>query len=110
MAEKATIEFMVRDFTRKGLKANTERLQKIAQKVLHKHPKAKMEFKVAEQYRNMKEVLDKHPQVVEYAEAAYKKVSSRLRNKAFADGTDGSRLSFMGLLPPQFIYRHASYT
>jgi tripeptide aminopeptidase len=97
LAEKATIEFIVRDFTREGLQANTERLQKIAEKVLHKHPKAKMEFKVIEQYRNMKEVLDKHLQVVEYAKEAYRKSKLKVRKQSIRGGTDGSRLSFIGL-------------
>lgn len=103
LAEKATVEFIVRDFTREGLKANTERLQKMAEDVLHKHTKARMEFKVAEQYRNMKEVLDKHPQVVEYAEAAYKKSKLKVRKQSIRGGTDGSRLSFMGLPCPNLF-------
>ncbi|CAA9526729.1 MAG: Tripeptide aminopeptidase [uncultured Segetibacter sp.] len=102
-AEKATIEFIVRDFTREGLQANTERLQKIAEEVLRKHPKANMEFSVTEQYRNMKEVLDKHPQVVEYAEEAYKKSKLKVRKKSIRGGTDGSRLSFMGLPCPNLF-------
>lgn len=103
LAEKATIEFIVRDFTPKGLKANTKRLQKIAEKVLHKHPKAKMEFTVVEQYRNMKEVLDKHPQVVEYAEEAYKRSGLQVKKQSIRGGTDGSRLSFMGLPCPNLF-------
>jgi len=103
VAEKATIEFIVRDFTREGLQANAERLRKIAGNVLRKHPKAKMEFTVAEQYRNMKEVLDKHPHVVEYAEKAYKKSKLKVHKKSIRGGTDGSRLSFMGLPCPNLF-------
>jgi len=103
VAEKATIEFIVRDFTREGLKANAERLQKIAEDVLQKHPKAKMEFTVVEQYRNMKEVLDKHPRVVEYAEEAYKKSNLKVHKQSIRGGTDGSRLSFMGLPCPNLF-------
>ncbi len=103
VAEKATIDFIVRDFTREGLQANAERLRKIAGNVLHKHPKAKMEFTVAEQYRNMKEVLDKHPHVVEYAEKAYKKSKLKVHKKSIRGGTDGSRLSFMGLPCPNLF-------
>lgn len=79
LAEKATLEFIVRDFTREGLKANTERLQKIAEEVLKKNSKARMEFKVTEQYRNMKEVLNQHPQVAQYAEEAYKKSGLKVK-------------------------------
>ena len=103
IAEKATIEFIVRDFTREGLQENSERLQAIAEKVLHKHPKAKMEFKVVEQYRNMKEVLDLHPQIVEYAALAYKQSGLKVKMKSIRGGTDGSRLSFMGLPSPNIF-------
>ena len=103
VAEKATIEFIVRDFTRDGLRENAERLRKIAEDVLDKYPKAKMEFIVVEQYRNMKEVLDKHPQVVEYAEEAYKKSNLKVHKQSIRGGTDGSRLSFMGLPCPNLF-------
>lgn len=100
LAEKATLEFIVRDFTREGLQKNAERLHKIAEDVLQKYPKAKMEFNVTEQYRNMKEVLDKHPEVVSYAEEAYKKSDLIVRKQSIRGGTDGNRLSFMGLPCP----------
>jgi tripeptide aminopeptidase len=103
LAEKATIEFIVRDFTRVGLKANAERLQSIAEDVLKKHPKARMEFKVTEQYRNMKEVLHQHPQVIEYAEEAYRKSGLKVRKQSIRGGTDGSRLSFLGLPCPNLF-------
>lgn len=103
LAEKATIEFIVRDFTREGLKANAERLKKIAGEVLQKHPKARMEFKVTEQYRNMKEVLVQHPQVVTYAEEAYTKSKVKVHKQSIRGGTDGSRLSFMGLPCPNLF-------
>jgi tripeptide aminopeptidase len=103
LAEKATIEFIVRDFTREGLRANAERLQSIAEEVLKKHPKARMEFKMQEQYRNMKEVLDQHPHVVSYAEEAYQRSGLKVRKQSIRGGTDGSRLSFMGLPCPNLF-------
>lgn len=103
LAEKATIEFIIRDFTRKGLQLNAERLQKIAEDVLLKHPGATMEYKVFEQYRNMKEVLEKHSQVVDYAEEAYKRSNLMVRKQSIRGGTDGSRLSFMGLPCPNLF-------
>ncbi|TDH26495.1 peptidase T [Segetibacter sp. 3557_3] len=103
IAEKATLEFIVRDFTREGLASNAERLQEIAEKVLLKHPKAKMEFKLQEQYRNMKEVLDLHPQVTAYAEQAYKRSGLKVRKESIRGGTDGSRLSFIGLPCPNLF-------
>ena len=103
LAEKAIIEFIVRDFTRQGLKKNAERLQKVAEEVLQKHPKARMEFKVTEQYRNMKEVLNQHPQVAKYAEEAYKKSGVKVKKQSIRGGTDGSRLSFIGLPCPNLF-------
>ncbi len=102
-AEKATIEFIVRDFSREGLKANAERLQNIAEKILQQHNKARMEFKVTEQYRNMKEMLDQHPQVVSHAEEAYRRSGVTVRKQSIRGGTDGSRLSFMGLPCPNLF-------
>lgn len=103
LAEKATIEFIVRDFSREGLHANALRLQKIAEGVLKNHPKARMEFKVVEQYRNMKEVLDQHTQVVRNAEEAYRRSNLTVRKQSIRGGTDGSRLSFMGLPCPNLF-------
>lgn len=103
LAEKATIQFIVRDFTRDGLQANAARLQKIAENVLKDYSKARMEFTVTEQYRNMKEVLDQHPQVVEYAEEAYRKSNLTVCKQSIRGGTDGSRLSFMGLPCPNLF-------
>ncbi|HEY2727432.1 MAG TPA: peptidase T [Parafilimonas sp.] len=103
IAEKAGIDFIIRDFETSNLAKHEERLQKIAEKVLHHHPKATMEFKVTEQYRNMKEVLDKHPHVVAYAEEAYKRSGLKVVNEPIRGGTDGSRLSFMGLPCPNLF-------
>ena len=103
LAEKATIEFIVRDFTREGLLANAARLKKLAEKVLQNHPRATMDFDVAEQYRNMKEVLSEYPQVAAYAEEAYRKSNIMVRKQSIRGGTDGSRLSFMGLPCPNLF-------
>ena len=100
IAEKATIEFIVRDFITAKLKDHEARLRSIAEAVMMHHPKASMDFKVQEQYRNMKEVLDKHPQVTENAAEAYKRAGVTLKNEPIRGGTDGSRLSFMGLPCP----------
>ena len=111
IAEKATIDFIIRDFDTINLAKHEERLQSIAEKILHHHPKATMEFKVTEQYRNMKEVLDKHPHVVAYAEKAYKRAGLKVVNEPIRGGTDGSRLSFMGLPCPNiFTGMHAIHS
>jgi tripeptide aminopeptidase len=103
IAEKATIEFIVRDFITAKLQEHEQRLRSIAEGVMKDHPKASMEFKVQEQYRNMKEVLDKHPQVSSNAAEAYKRAGVTLKNEPIRGGTDGSRLSFMGLPCPNIF-------
>ncbi len=103
IAEKARIEFIVRDFITAKLKDHEDRLRSIAETVMKNHPKATMDFKVQEQYRNMKEVLDKHPQVSEHAAEAYRRAGVTLKNEPIRGGTDGSRLSFMGLPCPNIF-------
>ena len=103
IAEKASIDFIVRDFDTANLLKHEERLQSIAEKVLRHHQKATMEFKVTEQYRNMKEVLEHHPQVAAYAKQAYERAGLKLVNEPIRGGTDGSRLSFMGLPCPNIF-------
>jgi len=104
IAEKATIDFIVRDFDTVQLSKYEERLKSIAEKVIKKHSKkATMEFKVTEQYRNMKEVLDNHPKVIAFARQAYKRAGLKTVNEPIRGGTDGSRLSFMGLPCPNLF-------
>ncbi len=104
IAERATVDFIVRDFDTRELKKHEEELQDIAEKVLKKFSKkATMEFKVTEQYRNMKEVLENHPKVTAYAEQAYKRAGLKTVNEPIRGGTDGSRLSFMGLPCPNLF-------
>jgi tripeptide aminopeptidase len=103
IAEKATIDFIVRDFDTRNLAKYEGRLQSIAEKVLKNHPKATMQFKVTEQYRNMKEVLDNHPKVVAFAKQAYKRAALNTVSEPIRGGTDGSRLGFMGLPCPNIF-------
>ncbi len=81
---------------KRGLKA-------IAEAVMIQYPKASMKFEVAEQYRNMKEVLDQYPQVIDYAKEAYSRAGLTVRMEPIRGGTDGSRLSFMGLPCPNIF-------
>ena len=71
--------------------------------VMEKYPGAKFDFNVKEQYRNMKEVLDKYPQVVAHAKEAIKRSGLQLKMESIRGGTDGSRLSFMGLPCPNLF-------
>ena len=103
IADKATIDFIVRDFETDNLAKYEEKLRRIAEDVLKRYPKSTMQFNVTEQYRNMKEVLDKNPQVVERAQEAYRRSGLTVKNEPIRGGTDGSRLSFMGLPCPNIF-------
>lgn len=102
-AEKVILEFIVRDFVTEKMQAHTQRLKAIVEAVMQQYPKAGMEFHIKEQYRNMKEVLDKFPQVSAYAAEAYQRVGFEPVNEPIRGGTDGSKLSFMGLPCPNIF-------
>ena len=97
IAEKATIDFIIRDFVTEGLKKKEDFLVSLIEMVIENYPAAKFEFKVKEQYRNMKEVLDQNPRVVGYAKEAIQRSGLEVKMESIRGGTDGSRLSFMGL-------------
>ena len=103
IAEKASISFIVRDFDTAKLEEHEKRLRAIAEKVLAQYPEATMTFEVKEQYRNMKEVLQHHPHIVAYAEEAYLRAGITVVKEPIRGGTDGSRLSFMGLPCPNIF-------
>ena len=97
IAEKATLEFIIRDFDDEKLKQHGERLKKIADEVVNHYKGASLEFIVSEQYRNMKKVLDRNPEVIEYAAEAISRAGLKTITESIRGGTDGSRLSYMGL-------------
>lgn len=103
IAEKATLQFIVRDFTTEGLQQHHTRLKSIAEEVVKNFPGAIMKYEVQEQYRNMKEILDKHPEVVTYAKEAIKRAGLKVKKEAIRGGTDGSKLSYMGLPCPNIF-------
>jgi tripeptide aminopeptidase len=102
-AEKVTVEFIIRDFITAKLKAYEAHLQDKMEDALKLFPGASAEVTVTEQYRNMKEVLDLHPQVSEYAVEAIKRAGITVHRSSARGGTDGSRLSFMGLPCPNIF-------
>ncbi|MBS1729640.1 MAG: peptidase T [Bacteroidetes bacterium] len=102
-AEKVTLEFIVRDFNTEKMLEHMATLKSVATSTVSKFPKAHMEFIVKEQYRNMKEVLDQFPQVSAFAAEAYKRAGLEVINEPIRGGTDGSRLSFMGLPCPNIF-------
>ncbi len=111
MVEKATVRFIVRDFTDEKLAEHEEVLRKTMNKVLKKYPNSTAEFKVTEQYRNMKKVLDQHPEVMKNAVEAIRRAGLKPERSSIRGGTDGSRLSFMGLPCPNiFAGEHAFHS
>jgi tripeptide aminopeptidase len=103
IAEKVTLEFIIRDFITAKLAEYENMLKEKLALTLQRFPGAKADFEVREQYRNMKEVLDKHPQVSAYAKEAIARAGVPLLEMSARGGTDGSRLSFMGLPCPNIF-------
>lgn len=95
--EKATISMIVRDFTVAGLHQKEAMVDEIAKAVIADYPGSSYRIAVKEQYRNMKEVLDKNPEIVEFAVEAIRRAGMEPVRGSIRGGTDGSRLSFMGL-------------
>ena len=103
ISEKATIQFIVRDFTKEGLEQHHSRLKKIAEEVVSKFLGATMEYNIVEQYRNMKEVLDTCPQVAAYADEAIQRAGLTVKKESIRGGTDGSRFSYIGMPCPNIF-------
>jgi tripeptide aminopeptidase len=101
--EKMRVDFIIRDFNTAKLHAYEEYLKDKAADAMRKFPAGRFEFEVKEQYRNMKEVLVNHPEVSEYAREAIKRAGIEIKESAARGGTDGSRLSFMGLPCPNIF-------
>jgi tripeptide aminopeptidase len=109
--DRATLKFILRDFTTAGLKEKAAVLERAVRSALAGFPRSSCRIEIKEQYRNMKEVLDKHPQVVEHAMEAVRRAGLTPRKASIRGGTDGSRLSFMGLPCPNiFAGEHAFHS
>jgi len=98
--DRTSVKLLLRDFDTSGLQHKAAWLRGLAEEVVAGVPGAALDIHVEEQYRNMREVLDQHPLVVEYAREAITRVGLGLRERPIRGGTDGSRLSFMGLPTP----------
>ncbi len=102
-AEKTSVKLLLRDFKTPKLREQEAFLTQLAQETVKDWPGSSVECKADESYRNMKEILDKHPQVVENAREAIRRVGLTLREHPIRGGTDGSRLCFMGLPTPNIF-------
>jgi tripeptide aminopeptidase len=109
--DRATLKFILRDFTRDGLRHKAEVLADAVKRALADFPRSSYTLEITEQYRNMKEVLDRHPQVVAHAMEAVRRAGLTPKKASIRGGTDGSRLSFMGLpCPNVFAGEHAFHS
>ena len=101
--EQAVIKILIRDFDEEGLKTKEDFIKGIVDQVATKYPKASFDVEVQESYRNMKIVLDKYPQVLEKALKAVEMAGVAPIKNIIRGGTDGARLSFMGLPTPNLF-------
>jgi tripeptide aminopeptidase len=101
--ENASINFILRDFNTAGLSEKAAILKGVVDKTLENYPFSSATVEISEQYRNMKEVLDKHPEVTQYAIEAIEAAGLKPNLGSIRGGTDGSRLSFMGLPCPNLF-------
>ncbi len=109
--ESATLQFIVRDFTEQGLKQKESLLEDVVRDVIKDYPRSSYRIEIKEQYRNMKVVLDRHPEIIENAMEAIRRAGLKPVKSSIRGGTDGSRLSFMGLPCPNiFAGEHAFHS
>jgi len=101
--EKTSVKLLVRDFATPGLGEKEKLVKRLAQEAAAAFPGARAEVRVEVSYRNMKEVLDRHPDVVDNACEAFRRAGLEPRIEPIRGGTDGSRLSFMGLPTPNIF-------
>lgn len=101
--EKASVDFIIRDHKTSKLSEYEELIADTMKDIAEKHPGITYDIEITEQYRNMKEVLNNYPQVCEYAGEAMRKVGITPVFDLIRGGTDGSRMSFMGMPCPNIF-------
>jgi tripeptide aminopeptidase len=101
--DRTTVRFIVRDFVTARLRDKEDQLVSLAHRAAAAWPGVGVETAVEEQYRNMREVLDQHPAVVEHARVAMRRAGVTVHERPIRGGTDGSKLSFMGLPTPNIF-------
>ena len=100
--ERATVRLLIRDFDTAGLAVKERLVERLAREAAEAHG-GRVEVAVEEQYRNMREVLDTLPHVVDCAREAIRRAGITVRERPIRGGTDGSRLSFMGVPTPNIF-------
>lgn len=101
--ENTSVKLLVRDFATPKLKEMEQWVEKLALEAVNTYPGSSVSVNIEESYRNMKEVLDHHPDVIENACEAFRRSGLDPRIEPIRGGTDGSRLSFMGLPTPNIF-------
>jgi tripeptide aminopeptidase len=101
--DRTSIKLIVRDFQTEGLAGKETLVERLARETLAGYPGARVDMTIEEQYRNMRTVLDGHPEVVACAHEAVRRCGLAVVTRAIRGGTDGSRLSFMGLPTPNLF-------
>lgn len=106
--EQAEAHFIIRDFDDALLEQHGQTLREVTAQVMEAYPKSTFTLTVKPQYRNMKKVLDEYPRVLEYGMEAIERAGLKVKRQSIRGGTDGSRLSLMGLPCPNiFAGEHA---
>lgn len=107
--EETTVKFLLRSFEVTELREQEALIRRLAGEIVARSPKAAIEITVDEQYRNMRFVLDEHPQVLENAAEAMRRIGATPHLGSIRGGTDGSRLSYMGLPCPNLFAGEHSF-
>jgi len=109
--EEAEAQFIIRDFTDEKLAQHGTFLEQTIEKVIAKYPNSTYKLEIKAQYRNMKQILDQHPKIVLYGIEAIERAGVVAKQQSIRGGTDGSRLSYMGLPCPNiFAGEHAFHS
>ena len=101
--DRTSVKLLVRDFVTARLAEKEALVERLAREVVAHEPRASVELRVEESYRNMRDVLDRHPRVIANAREAIRRAGLEPIEKPIRGGTDGSRLSFMGLPTPNLF-------
>ncbi len=101
--ETSTLKVLLRDFDVSGLEEQEKLLRALVAGTQRAFPEVRIEMEVAVGYLNMKEVLKDHPQLTDFAIEAAKRAGLESKMRPIRGGTDGSRLTFMGLPTPNLF-------
>jgi tripeptide aminopeptidase len=101
--DRTSVKLIVRDFQTEGLAEKEALIKRLARETEKSYPGSRVELAIEEQYRNMQTVLDGQPEVIAYAHEAVRRCGLDVVTKPIRGGTDGSRLSFMGLPTPNLF-------